>query len=117
MIKNVKLIDDIRVNVTVPDVVSLPLGGGTIIHVNEKDGSVQVGPDSVAYRLEHEALAFGGQTITGTDIAIAAGLATGVRFVSILNILSTSFVFRLDIRLSKFLSQLLNKCLIMLNRH
>ncbi len=73
-----RLIDDIRVNVTVPDTVSLPLGGGTVVHVNEKDGSVQIGPESVAYRLEQEALAFGGQTITGTDVAIAAGLASGV---------------------------------------
>jgi N-methylhydantoinase A/oxoprolinase/acetone carboxylase beta subunit len=79
----VRLIDDIRVNVTVPDIVSLPLGGGTVIHVNEKDGSVQVGPDSVAYRIEQEALAFGGQTITGTDIALAAGLTTGVSFALI----------------------------------
>ncbi len=80
LIQNVKLIDNIRVNVTVPDTFSLPLGGGTVIHVNKNDGSVQVGPDSVAYRLEQEALAFGGQTITGTDVALAAGLATGVSF-------------------------------------
>jgi N-methylhydantoinase A/oxoprolinase/acetone carboxylase beta subunit len=83
----VKLIDDIRVNMSIPDLVSLPLGGGTIIRVNEKDGSVQIGPDSVAYRLEQEALAFGGQTITGTDIALAAGLAKGVSFVLIISIL------------------------------
>ena len=74
------LIDDIRVNITVPDTISLPLGGGTVIHVNEKDGSVQVGPESVAYRLEQEALAFGGKTVTGTDIALASGLASGVCF-------------------------------------
>lgn len=78
------MIDDIRVNVSVSDTVSLPLGGGTVIHVNEKDESIQVGPDSVAYRLEQEALAFGGQTITTTDVALAAGLVTGVSlFVSI----------------------------------
>lgn len=73
-----KLIDDIRVNVMISDTFSLPLGGGTVIHVDEKDESVQVGPDSVAYQLEQEALAFGGQTITATDVALAAGLATGV---------------------------------------
>lgn len=42
---------------------------------------MQVGPDSVAYRLEQEALAFGGQTITATDIALASGLVTGVNFL------------------------------------
>jgi N-methylhydantoinase A/oxoprolinase/acetone carboxylase beta subunit len=72
------LIDDIRVNIAVPDTISLALGGGTVMRVNEKDRSVNIGPDSVAFRLEHEALAFGGQTITGTDIAVAAGFATGV---------------------------------------
>lgn len=75
---NVRLIDDIRVNVTVPETFSLPLGGGTVVRVNENNGSVQVGPDSVAYRLDQEALAFGGSTMTGTDIALAAGLATGI---------------------------------------
>lgn len=74
------LIDDIRVNITVPDTISFPLGGGTVIHVNEKDESVQVGPESVAFQLEQEALAFGGTTVTGTDIALASGLASGVFF-------------------------------------
>lgn len=73
------MIDDIRVNVTVPDTFSLPLGGGTVVRItDESNASVQVGPDSVAYRLDQEALAFGGRTMTGTDIALAAGLATGV---------------------------------------
>lgn len=78
LLKNVRLVDDIRVNLSISDTVSLPLGGGTVIHADQHDGSVQIGPDSVAYRLEQEALAFGGQTITGTDIALAAGLVTGV---------------------------------------
>lgn len=35
-----------------------------------------VGPDSVGYKLLTEGLVFGGQTLTGTDIAVAArGLA------------------------------------------
>ncbi len=75
-----RLIDDIRVNVSVPNIVSLPLGGGTVIHVNENDGSIRIGPDSVGYRLDQEALAFGGQKITTTDVALAAGLASGVSF-------------------------------------
>ena len=65
-------------NLSISDTISLPLGGGTVIHVDPNDQSIQLGPDSVAYRLEEEALAFGGQTITATDIALAAGLATGV---------------------------------------
>ena len=72
------MIDDIRVNLSMSDTISLPLGGGTVIHIDQSDGSIQLGPDSVAYRLDEEALAFGGQTMTGTDIALAAGLATDV---------------------------------------
>ncbi|CAF1485776.1 unnamed protein product [Rotaria magnacalcarata] len=70
-------------NTPVTDTVSLPLGGGTIIHVNEKEHTVQVEPDSVAYRFDQEALAFGGKTMTGTDIAFAAGLATGIGHCSV----------------------------------
>jgi N-methylhydantoinase A/oxoprolinase/acetone carboxylase beta subunit len=61
-----------------PDVLSLPLGGGTVVHIDEDIETIRVGPDSVAYQLETQALAFGGQTITGTDIALAAGLASEV---------------------------------------
>ncbi|CAF1044818.1 unnamed protein product [Rotaria sp. Silwood1] len=72
----VYLVDDIRVNMSMPDVLSLPLGGGTIIHVDEDTGSICVGPDSVGYQLVTHALAFGGQTITGTDVALAAKLTS-----------------------------------------
>ena len=36
---------------------------------------MQVGPESVGYRLTTEALVFGGKTVTATDIAVAAGRA------------------------------------------
>ena len=35
---------------------------------------VQVGPDSVGHQLQQEALAFGGTTVTATDIAMVTGL-------------------------------------------
>ena len=35
---------------------------------------VQVGPDSIGQQLQQEALAFGGTTITATDIAMVTGL-------------------------------------------
>jgi hypothetical protein len=34
-----------------------------------------VGPDSVGFRLSRQALVFGGDTLTATDVAVAAGLA------------------------------------------
>ena len=38
-------------------------------------GEVQVGPESVGYRLTTEAVVFGGSTVTATDVAVAAGHA------------------------------------------
>ena len=35
---------------------------------------VQVGPDSVGHRLQQEALSFGGNVCTATDIAMVTGL-------------------------------------------
>ncbi|CAF3379002.1 unnamed protein product [Rotaria socialis] len=74
----VYLVDDIRVNMSMPDVLSLPLGGGTVIHVDKETGSVCVGPDSVGYQLVTQALAFGGEIITGTDVALAAKLTSQI---------------------------------------
>ncbi len=59
----------VRSNFRIPDVLSLALGGGTII---EGDGS-KVGPESVGYRIGSEALVFGGSTTTFTDVAVAGG--------------------------------------------
>lgn len=59
----------IRTNFRMPDVLSLGIGGGSI--VNTETG--EVGPESVGYKLGTEALVFGGSTLTATDIAVAAG--------------------------------------------
>lgn len=61
-----------RTNFRMPDLVSIGLGGGTVIRVDE-NGDVQIGPDSVGYRLTEKALVFGGDTLTATDIAVALG--------------------------------------------
>ncbi|GAA1844901.1 hydantoinase/oxoprolinase N-terminal domain-containing protein [Brevibacterium marinum] len=58
----------VRTNFRMPDVLSMGIGGGSIVH----DG--YVGPASVGYRLTSDALVFGGATVTATDIAVAAGL-------------------------------------------
>ncbi|WP_149084234.1 MULTISPECIES: hydantoinase/oxoprolinase family protein [Microbacterium] len=64
-------IGGIRTNFRMPDVLSVGLGGGTI--VRETASGTTVGPDSVGYRLPQEALAFGGRTLTATDVALAVG--------------------------------------------
>ncbi|CAF0977773.1 unnamed protein product, partial [Didymodactylos carnosus] len=64
---------EIRVNFSMPDIISYPLGGGTIIKVRNND-QVSVGPESVGYELDTKAMVFGGDVMTTTDIVIAAGL-------------------------------------------
>ncbi|MEV8015769.1 hydantoinase/oxoprolinase family protein [Streptomyces sp. NPDC086554] len=60
----------IRTNFRAPDVLSLGIGGGSLV---SPDG--ETGPRSVGHRLADEALVFGGTTLTATDLAVAAGLA------------------------------------------
>jgi N-methylhydantoinase A/oxoprolinase/acetone carboxylase beta subunit len=66
-------IGGVRTNFRMPDVISIGLGGGSI--VREKAGEVTVGPDSVGYQITEKALVFGGDTLTATDIAVALGMA------------------------------------------
>jgi N-methylhydantoinase A/oxoprolinase/acetone carboxylase beta subunit len=66
-------IGGVRTNFRMPDLVSLALGGGSI--VRRSDGHASVGPDSVGYELVDRALVFGGDTPTLTDAAVAAGRA------------------------------------------
>jgi N-methylhydantoinase A/oxoprolinase/acetone carboxylase beta subunit len=63
----------IRTNFRMPDVLSIGLGGGSLIRGGPSH--VTVGPDSVGYELTSRALVFGGDTLTATDIAVAAGRA------------------------------------------
>jgi N-methylhydantoinase A/oxoprolinase/acetone carboxylase beta subunit len=63
----------IRTNFRMPDVLSIGLGGGSLVRGGVAD--VTVGPDSVGYELTSRALVFGGDTLTATDIAVAAGRA------------------------------------------
>ena len=63
----------VRTNFRMPDVFSIGLGGGS--EVREQAGSLSVGPRSVGYELTRLARVFGGETLTATDIAVAAGRA------------------------------------------
>lgn len=57
----------VRTNFRMPDIVSIGLGGGSLI----SDDGRQVGPVSVGRRLTTDGLAFGGAVLTATDIAVA----------------------------------------------
>ena len=66
-------IGGVRTNFRMPDLVTMALGGGTV--VRSLDGQARVGPESVGHRLREVALVFGGRTATLTDSAVASGRA------------------------------------------
>ncbi|MBS0421749.1 MAG: hydantoinase/oxoprolinase family protein [Proteobacteria bacterium] len=67
-------IGGIRTNFRMPDILSVGLGGGTRIRLNGT--APALGPDSVGYKLLEDAYLFGGSTLTASDIAVKAGLAS-----------------------------------------
>ena len=83
---------DIRTNYLMPNVVSIALGGGTVIKfkmnkiANFKNRDyVIVGPESVGYQL-NKSLCFGGDTLTVTDIALYKGWINKKSFDSLVAI-------------------------------
>lgn len=76
-------IGGVRTNFRMPDILAIGLGGGTCVHLDpELYGArtlagdlFRVGPDSVGYRILEEAMLFGGNTLTTSDVAVAAGKA------------------------------------------
>ena len=66
-------IGGVRTNFRMPDIASIGVGGGTIVRV-KSDNSFTIGPDSVGFRIVDQALIFGGDILTLTDIAVAKGL-------------------------------------------
>ena len=61
----------VRTNFRMPDTVSIPLGGGTVVEPDP----LRIGPESVGYRLTTDGRVFGGNTLTTTDVAVASGQA------------------------------------------
>ncbi|MEM1192083.1 MAG: hydantoinase/oxoprolinase family protein [Pseudomonadota bacterium] len=62
-------IGGVLTNFRMPDVLALGLGGGSVV---DDDGRV-LGPASVGHRLTTEALVFGGDQLTASDIGVASG--------------------------------------------
>jgi N-methylhydantoinase A/oxoprolinase/acetone carboxylase beta subunit len=63
----------VRMGFRTPDVVSLPMGGGSVVHLDGDPPAV--GPGNVGADLRRQALSFGGPTPTLTDAAVAGGRA------------------------------------------
>ena len=68
---NMVEVGGVRTAFRMPDLLSIGVGGGTLVNPD----TLQIGPVSVGHRLLQEALVFGGNQLTCTDIAVAAGLA------------------------------------------
>lgn len=62
---------DVRTNFSMPDVISVGLGGGSLVDLKAH----RVGPQSVGRELINKGVVFGGDTLTASDIVVAAGRA------------------------------------------
>lgn len=65
-------IGGVRTNFRMPDLISIGLGGGSLV----RDEGSSIGPESVGYQVRERALVFGGSELTATDIAVASGWAS-----------------------------------------
>jgi N-methylhydantoinase A/oxoprolinase/acetone carboxylase beta subunit len=94
----------VRTLFRMPDLLSIGLGGGTEI---APDGT-RIGPRSVGFRLLEKGLAFGGDTLTASDIAIAAGrLSLGSR--ERLCGLSPDFIARMLDRMGEMVAEAVDR--------
>ncbi|MBW4053185.1 MAG: hydantoinase/oxoprolinase family protein [Proteobacteria bacterium] len=84
-------IGGVLTNSHMPDILSIALGGGTL--VRESETGLRLGPESVGYQLTERALVFGGTELTATDIAVRAGQAR-IGDPSKVSALSTALVER-----------------------
>lgn len=62
----------VRTAFSMPEVLSIGLGGGSRVVVDESSGGITVGPESVGHSLTSQAMVFGGDVLTVTDIVVAS---------------------------------------------
>lgn len=75
------MIGGIPLNFRMPDVLSLPIGGGSV--VRRKSDGFSYGPDSIGSKLFQEGYLFGGSTLTLTDAACKCDLIANPEFQDI----------------------------------
>ncbi|MCF6322383.1 MAG: hydantoinase/oxoprolinase family protein [Rhizobiaceae bacterium] len=63
---------DVRTNFSMPDVLSIGLGGGSRIRPEQP---LAIGPESVGHELLQRAYIFGGDVLTASDLAVSIGRA------------------------------------------
>jgi N-methylhydantoinase A/oxoprolinase/acetone carboxylase beta subunit len=62
-----------RTNFRMPDLIAVSCGGGTLVKFDQD--MVHVGPESVGFRITKESVAWGGKTLTTTDVSLGLGYA------------------------------------------
>ncbi|KAM0552639.1 hypothetical protein ACHAPJ_007736 [Fusarium lateritium] len=65
----------VRTAFSMPEVISIGLGGGSKVQVDPQTEKVTIGPGSVGHFIQQEAKVFGGKTLTSSDIVVALGKA------------------------------------------
>jgi N-methylhydantoinase A/oxoprolinase/acetone carboxylase beta subunit len=65
----------VRTAFSMPEVVSIGLGGGSKVYVDPQNETVTIGPASVGQHIHQEAKFFGGEILTSSDIIVALGKA------------------------------------------
>lgn len=65
-------IGGVKTNIRCPDLLSIALGGGTIVK-HDEDAVIGLGPESVGYNLVRLGTSFGGPLLTVHDTAVALG--------------------------------------------
>jgi N-methylhydantoinase A/oxoprolinase/acetone carboxylase beta subunit len=73
----------VKINLEMPSVESVGLGGGSILHISKDSEQVLVGPESVGHDLTTKSLCFGGNIATATDVANALGAEVGTTKASL----------------------------------
>jgi N-methylhydantoinase A/oxoprolinase/acetone carboxylase beta subunit len=100
-------IGGVRTNFRMPDVSSVGLGGGSI--VRSTDSGVRIGPESVGFRLVERARVFGGDTLTATDIAVAAGRAN-IGDPQLVHDITAAFQERCLLEMARILEAAVERC-------
>lgn len=95
----------VKINFSMPHVESIGLGGGSIVHVG--GDNVTVGPHSVGHYLTTKGKVFGGDVLTATDIAVAAGEDIGDS--SLIKELSESTMTKAQARIKTLLERVVDQ--------
>ena len=104
-------------NFRMPDILSIAVGGGSIVHGTElprpgaslDSGGISIGPQSVGSRLAHKALIFGGDTLTATDVAVAANRELNIGDRSRVETIPGELVERLESKIHRLVENALLK--------